>query len=706
VEQRQRGERAYIEVPASSLEGLPMTAASEFTVLQPLGGDARHEASLVDTPSGRFVLKVVRPQVTSSEAFLEQAHAVSTLNHAGVRAIRQAGALGDGRRYALVDVVDEPTLAASAPLTVERALEVGVALADTLSVLHHAGVVVGEFNAGDVFIGASTRLDVSLSGLASGATTASDTAQLKRLVLASAPFDVGASERLTRAATASQVKSVLLELQLRHSDTAVSAQPACPVEVEVVEPDFSGNTLGNWKLEKIIGEGAMGRVYLGTHNRIGRKAAVKVLKAEHASSTELVHRFIQEAQAVNAIKNEHIVEVYDFGELAKPDGARLVYCVMELLEGEALAETLNRGPITVQRTARIGMQLAQALAAAHQVGVIHRDVKPENIFLHLKGDDPDYVKVLDFGVAKLLKPIGDLPSSGTLAGIVVGTPEYMAPEQALGVSVDMRSDLYAVGLVLYELITGVQPFQADTFGKLVVEITQKPVPPMPQTTRLGEVMPRGMASIILKCLQKEPEARFQSGLELARALKPHAEGTADPMKSQSMLTPVPEPELVLPARSRLPMVLVGVVVLGAAVAVALLLSPWKSAPAEVPAPVVTPVPVEPPPTVVAKVGEPVAAPATLEVATTPAGATVTRVDTGALLGRTPLKLPTSGDDGTVTLAFALDGYEAQQREVNLSKSVQLSLDLRPTKKAEPVKPVPKRPGKKASVNGTVNPFDP
>ncbi len=673
-----------------------MGSTVPFTVLQPLGGDARHEASLVETARGRFVLKVLRSQVVTPPTFLDHAKSISTLNHAGVRAIRAAGALGDGRRYALVDVVDEPTLATAAPLTVTRALEVGIALADTLSVMHHAGIAVGEFDASDVFIGASTRLDASLSGLDASATPAGDTDQLKRVLLACAPFDPPAQERLARAHTASQVKATLMALQLRHSDTAIPLVTAA--QVEVVEPDLCGNQLGAWKLEKIIGEGAMGRVYLGVHNRIGRRAAVKVLKGEHASSAELVHRFIQEAQAVNAIKNEHIVEVYDFGELSHPDGSRLVYCVMELLEGEALAETLNRGPISVQRTAHIGEQLARALAAAHRVGVVHRDVKPENIFLHHKGGDTDFVKVLDFGVAKLLKPIGDLPSTGTLAGIVVGTPEYMAPEQALGGTVDVRSDLYAAGLVLYELLTAIQPFQGDTFGKLVVEITQRPVPPLPARTRLDEAVPRGLANIILKCLQKDPEARFQSGTELAAALEPYARGVVEEPAAPAPLPATSRDEPLVVARSRAPLF---VAVTAAAIAlggVGVALWPSSSAPpavaAETPAPVTPKVapPAEPPAPSVA----------TLSVTTVPAGATVTRVDTGAVLGRAPFSLPLA--QGTaLTLAFSLPGYDAERRDVNLSTNTTLTVDLRPTKKEEPK--APKKTPKKATVNGTVDPFD-
>jgi serine/threonine-protein kinase len=415
----------------------------------------------------------------------------------------------------------------------------------------------------------------------------------------------------------------------------------------------------------------------------------------------LVQRFIQEAQAVNAIKNEHIVEVYDFGEVHKRDGTRLVYCVMELLEGEALSETLNRGPLAVKRAASIGVQLGRALHAAHQVGVIHRDIKPENIFLQRKDGREDFVKVLDFGVAKLLKPIGNLPQSGTLAGVVVGTPEYMAPEQALGVSADLRSDLYAVGLVLYELLTGVQPFHGDTFGQLVVAITQTLPPPLPAVNSLNEPLPRGLANVVLKCLNKEPDARYDSGEKLAQALEPWTKGVAVPDAAPS----APQPDEPVVAVSRLPKLVAALAaLLGLGVGAAFLM---RADPAEgVPSPVAVvpagalaqPEPTLPPP--VAKAEQTI----TLEVTSAPAGARVARADTGELLGVTPLStvLPKAKSTG---LLLTLEGYEPEARDVNLSQSVSLGIDLRPKKvAADKKRPAAK---KKANVNndGTVDPFE-
>jgi len=488
-------------------------------------------------------------------------------------------------------------------------------------------------------------------------------------------------------------------------DTMVSSGRAV---VESMDYDLSGTELGPWVLEKVLGEGAMGKVYLARHHRIGRIAAVKVLKAEHAQNPDLVHRFIAEATAVNAIRDEHIVEVFDFGEQLQPDGSALAYCVMELLEGTPLSEVMGQH-FTIARTARIGLQLARALASAHRIGVVHRDVKPENMFLHRRGDDAEFLKVLDFGIAKLLKPIGDIPQSGTAAGIVIGTPEYMAPEQALGSPTDRRADLYAVGLVLYELVAGVQPFRADTFGKLVVEITSKPPPPLPDRNALGEPVHPTLKAIINRCLEKEPERRFQSAEALAEALEPFV--TGGPIRPLAP-TPVPEAsssssssasldEVQAVQRSKAPLLVAGALALALVVGgVLVTLTPSRVAP------------VEPPPETLSKPPvalEPVAAPAKvwLEVSSTPAGATVTRADSGAVLGVTPFRVELDQAE-QVSLLFALAGHEPVSRPVSLTANASLSVDLNHSLKQDaPVAPTkPKAQGgqKPVSRDGVVDPF--
>jgi serine/threonine-protein kinase len=485
--------------------------------------------------------------------------------------------------------------------------------------------------------------------------------------------------------------------------------------VESMDFDLSGSELGPWHLEKVLGEGAMGTVYLARHQRIGRTAAVKVLKAEHAKNPDLVQRFIAEATAVNAIKNEHIVEVFDFGEQLQPDGSSLAWCVMELLDGKPLNEVMSEH-FTIARTVKLTWQLARALDAAHQIGVVHRDVKPENMFLHRKGDDPEFLKVLDFGIAKLLKPIGDIPQSGTAAGIVIGTPEYMAPEQALGTAIDRRADIYAMGLVLYELVAGVQPFRADTFGKLLVEITSKPPPALPDVTALGEPVHPVLKAIIKRCLEKEPDRRFQSADELAQALEPFVTGaTPRPLAPTPM--PQPAPEKVARASapsaidtsvvrpSKAPFVALAVVLLGLGVGASVVLG-------QTPPPSPT---VEPPPPAVAAALQPVPMPppaparVTLEVRSTPAGATVLRTDTNAPLGVTPLTIELEPLD-ELPLSVALEGHEVAARTVKLLVNASLEVDL-PTltkpealtapKAAKPASPAVKKP---MSRDGVVDPF--
>ncbi len=353
--------------------------------------------------------------------------------------------------------------------------------------------------------------------------------------------------------------------------------------VESMDYDLSGSTLGAWTLERVLGEGAMGTVYLARDTG-GGVAAVKVLKAEHAENPDLVRRFIAEATAVNAIRHEHIVDVRTFGQEPRPGRKPLAFCVMELLEGVLLSDVIGEH-FTVQRTARLAHQLCQALHAAHQIGVVHRDVKPENLFLHRTPGDPEFLKVLDFGIAKLLKPIGDLPQSGTAAGVVIGTPEYMAPEQALGAPTDRRADVYAVGLILYELLSGAQPFRATTFGRLMVEITTKPPPPLPEVNALGEPLHPTLRATVLRCLAKEPAQRFATAAELAQALEPFVTGAPVPPPESVEPVPAAVPSVPAPPRSaspsaiedarlvrpsRLPWVVLGLVVLAMGVAAVLL----------------------------------------------------------------------------------------------------------------------------------------
>jgi predicted Ser/Thr protein kinase len=258
---------------------------------------------------------------------------------------------------------------------------------------------------------------------------------------------------------------------------------------------------GRYLVEVVLGEGGMGSVYRVRHRALDKCFALKVMRADFARQGDLAARFIQEARAAAAIGHQNIVQITDFGQL--PSGAP--YFVMELLEGEPLARMIRRGgPLPAGRAVRILQQAASALAAAHKAGVIHRDLKPDNIHVGPK----DMVKILDFGVAKMAGA-GRL----TRTGMVFGTPHYMSPEQASGGDVDHRADIYALGIIMYEMFTGRVPFEADSYmGVLTKHMYMVPEPPSRVSAAAREL--GALEDVTLRCLEKKPEARFRSMDEL------------------------------------------------------------------------------------------------------------------------------------------------------------------------------------------------
>ena len=275
-----------------------------------------------------------------------------------------------------------------------------------------------------------------------------------------------------------------------------------------------------YRIVRLIGEGGMGAVYEGENTLIARRVAIKVLLNSAAVNPEIVQRFQREAQAAGRIGNDHILEVLDLGTL--PDGDLLM--VMEYLDGENLADRIDRlGRLTPQQVYPVARQLLEGLGAAHAAGIIHRDLKPENVFiLKEKAGHSDFVKIIDFGISKFNVMDGNMQMTAT--GAVMGTPYYMAPEQAKGVKVaDPRSDIYAVGVILYKAITGAEPFSAETFNELLFKIVLSELVP---AKRLVAELDPAFDTIICKAMAKDPDYRFASCEDLARALDSWAQSGA------------------------------------------------------------------------------------------------------------------------------------------------------------------------------------
>jgi serine/threonine-protein kinase len=312
-----------------------------------------------------------------------------------------------------------------------------------------------------------------------------------------------------------------------------------------------GQTIGNYLVIQKLGEGGMGSVYLAEHPQIGKKVALKVLHAEFSANEDVTKRFFNEARAVNDIGHPNIVDIVDYGVIqAGASRDKLVYFIMEYLQGGTLSDVLRKEaqPMPPDRALGIAMQVADALAASHKMGIVHRDLKPDNIMLQQRGRERDFVKLLDFGIAKLT---GDAQgSSRTRTGIVMGTPAYMSPEQCEGRgNVDMRTDVYALGIVLYEMLTGRVPFIGEGYGEILVQhLTQRPIP-----VSQFRMMSPHVEAVVMKALEKRPEMRFPTMDEMMRAM-------ADPvgfveghggiqtfMQTQLMPSSAPIPNRMTPA---------------------------------------------------------------------------------------------------------------------------------------------------------------
>jgi len=269
---------------------------------------------------------------------------------------------------------------------------------------------------------------------------------------------------------------------------------------------------GRYRILKKLGEGGMGEVYLAEHVNLGRREALKILHAALAGEGHFVSRFRREARATNRLQHPNIVSVYDFGQL--PDGR--FFLTIEFADGLRLDEVLSRqGRLPVPRALHVLHQLADAVDHAHTAGVVHRDLKPANMILVEHRGQVDVLKVLDFGLAKIMVP--DQPETfATRRGAVFGTAEYMAPEQCAGDGADARSDLYAVGCIAFELLTGELPFSGRAMQLMHAHVTQPADAPSKRRPEAG--IPPALDALVLRCLDKVPDRRFQTGRDLATAL--------------------------------------------------------------------------------------------------------------------------------------------------------------------------------------------
>ncbi|HEY6099664.1 MAG TPA: serine/threonine-protein kinase, partial [Anaeromyxobacter sp.] len=267
-----------------------------------------------------------------------------------------------------------------------------------------------------------------------------------------------------------------------------------------------------YRLLSLLGEGGMGAVYKAEHIRMGKALALKILRGEFASDPGAVERFRSEAQIVSRLSHPHTIAVFDFGEIAPGEG---FYLAMEYVPGKDLARILREeGRVSEARAARIGQQVLGSLAEAHDAGIVHRDMKPGNVMLMQTRAGEDWAKVLDFGIAKL-RDEGPPPAGTTGAGAIIGTPNYLSPEQARGDALDARADLYSLGAVLYELVAGRPPFVAPNPLAVVSAHLHETPPPLAET---APGISARYAAIVHRALEKRPSGRFRSADEMRDAL--------------------------------------------------------------------------------------------------------------------------------------------------------------------------------------------
>jgi serine/threonine protein kinase len=441
-----------------------------------------------------------------------------------------------------------------------------------------------------------------------------------------------------------------------------------------------GLLAGRYEVTRKIGEGGMGAVYEAQHTLIGKRVAIKVLLDKYAQKADVVARLQQEARLASSIGHENIVDITDFGET--DDGRTFV--VMEFLDGEALAAILQReGPLPPRRAVAIARQIASALGAAHGKGVVHRDVKPENVFI-TRRNDKDFVKVVDFGISKLVKAESDDALGAgsprlTQTGMVLGTPLYMSPEQARGEDdLDHRIDVYALGVILYETLTGEVPFHGTNYLSIISQVLGQE-PKSPSQARPDLEISLALEGVVLKAMAKDRAVRYQSMAEVDADLARIERGDQ---------IDVSGPHLASRGRRAGTQILiwggaVAVVAAGVAIAVPRLVGTPQARPSvQLPAP--SP---PPPPPVADKNIETV----DVVIRTDPPGA---EVWWGSVKqGTTPATIKFPKGDTQVELLVQLDGYEDARAPFFPTENKNVDVTLRPKVVEKPAGKLPPKPPK-------------
>jgi len=471
-----------------------------------------------------------------------------------------------------------------------------------------------------------------------------------------------------------QVGAVVLSV-LRRS---VTAPPGVPLPDEDEAPLAPGTVIADrYRIDGVVGRGGMGTVYRAEHLALARPVALKVLRTAHGARSDIVQRFQREAVAASHIRHPGIVEVTDFGRT--PEGR--FYLAMEFIEGETLARRLARiGPLPVHEAVRRVRDIAQALGAAHTRGIYHRDIKPENVLL----GPEETVKVVDFGIARLAE--GPRDARETAAGLIFGTPNYMSPEQAAGQRQDGRSDIYALGVLLYELLTGAPPFLGASATHVLAAHLLTPAPRLPDDGADGPIPP-GLADLVGQMMAKSPADRPASMDEVVAAM-------------DAVLAGQPLPPLRRSIRRRWAWAVAGTLALSTALAVLALRLPTRTSPTPEPVPTARLQPPVPAPTSssgpraeTTQPSEAAASPAPqpvlpaeaahparparvrVEVVSTPPGARVSLH--GRVLGRTPLSVALPAGVPTL-LVFESEGRLSIAQRVHPQKGLVVSVQLPPS----------------------------